>query len=48
MLWLVNKAEVAELFNEFAQNCICGEGNHKKYDLCHGVYLPVSACATQM
>lgn len=30
MLWLVNKAEVAEVFNEFALSCICGEGNHKK------------------
>lgn len=49
MLWLVNKAEVVELFNEFAQSCICGERNpKKKYDLCHGVYLSVSACATYM
>jgi len=48
-MWIVIKAEVAELFNEFTQNFTCGEGNHKKkiiYYLCHNVYLPVSA--TQM
>lgn len=40
MLWLLNKAVVAEVFNEFALSCICGEGNHKKKknDLCHAVY----------
>lgn len=30
MLWLLNKAEVAEVFNDFALSFICGEGNHKK------------------
>lgn len=33
MLWLLNKAVVAEVFNEFALSCICGEGNHKKKNM---------------
>lgn len=41
MLWLLNKAEVVEVFNEFALSCICGEGNHKKKKIC------VMACICQ-